>query len=153
MSEKRKPKDLVFGCKYCNKKITNNEASRRHHEQSISHELNKRRYLSGLKQNQIQREQQAHRLDAELALIKARAEDNFERFDLRKEQNDSLQQHLEAKDEHQMAMELYGEDVYKQLVEKPTPIDPTKAYNDFVTSLPTSIKAKYRKPISPSASN
>ena len=142
-------KQGYFWCKYCEQFVVNNASCTRVHNDSITHKVNVKKYEKKMKKERIMKEEKERDIDAQLEIIKKKAEEQYLKNDVKKEGDKSLLiQHISNSDELEMAKSLYGEDFVDNVVltEKKS-IDKTKVYNDFMKSLPTKIQAKYRQQI------
>lgn len=150
MSQHNGPiKPGFYWCECCERFVVNNAACRRTHNETITHKANAAKYEKRKKQERLQNEAANREVQEQLAIIKAKATQNYLKNDVQK-QNDrsALDEHVNDLDEIERAKELYGEEFYEQEVkEGKQKLDKTEIYNDFMKQLPTHILAKYRQPI------
>ena len=87
-------------------------------------------------------------INAELDIIKAKAQKHYIIQDVAKQDVDSVKKETEEiKENFDIAKQLYGEDTLNELMDPKENIDKTEVYNQIMKSLPTRIQKKYRKTI------
>ena len=151
MSENHGPhKPGHYWCKYCEQFVVNNAACKRCHDNSVTHRVNVGKYEKKMKKQKQEEIAKNDRIDAELAAIRKKAEEQHQKNDVEKKGDRSLLiSHEVDKDEVEKAKELYGEEFFENVIlTEKKKVDKTKIYNDFMKSLPTRIQSKYRKTIS-----
>ncbi|KAH0791407.1 hypothetical protein GPJ56_004622 [Histomonas meleagridis] len=135
-------------CKYCNTFVHNDIKSINHHNSHITHIVNVKKYEQKQKAERIHEQQKNELIDAELDIIRAKAQQQYFVQDVAKQNLDSVRKSQEEIQENiDIAKSLYGEEVFKELMEPKKKINKVDAYNSIMKSLPTRIPKKFRRPI------
>jgi hypothetical protein len=132
-------------CKYCNVFVPNNPKCLQSHNKQITHQVNVRQFEQSKRRQRVAEERNSAHIDCELEKIRARAQEQFLKQDVCRDQSASLQsQSASQQEEYEMARSLYGDDLLRELTEPVKKVNPVEAYNNFMKSLPTKIPKKYK---------
>lgn len=135
-------------CKYCNAFVHNDAKSINHHNAHVTHQVNVKKFEQRKRQERTEEERKSEIVNAELDIIRAKAQQHYIAQDVVKQDVDSLRRETEeAKENFDIAKQLYGEDTLNELMEPKKKVDKTEVYNQIMKSLPTRIQKKYRKTI------
>lgn len=135
-------------CKYCNSFVVNNEKCVKSHNESVVHKVNTKNYQTSKYKERITKESEEAKIDEQLTVIQARAQEQYLVNDVLKSKDKTLlDEHLEQEDNFNIAKELYGEELAEELLDNCEKLNKVEVYNDFMKSLPAKIPKKFRKQI------
>lgn len=135
-------------CKYCNTFVHNDAKSINHHNNHVTHQINVKKFEQKKKKERDEEDKKKEVINAELDIIKAKAQKHYIIQDVAKQDVDSVKKETEEiKENFDIAKQLYGEDTLNELMDPKENIDKTEVYNQIMKSLPTRIQKKYRKTI------
>ena len=135
-------------CKYCNQWVDNNSKDVNMHNTYITHIMNVKKWKTKKIIEHKVEVRQKRELDKELDEIQAKAEKQYLIQDVMKlDGNDLREEHEKKKEDFDIARELYGDDLFKEMVQPKKEIDKTKLFNQHMYSLPTRIQLKHRERI------
>lgn len=135
-------------CKYCNQWVDNNSKDVNMHNTYITHIMNVKKWKTKKIIEHKVEVRQKRELDKELDEIQAKAEKQHLIQDVMKlDGNDLREEHEKKKEDFDIARELYGDDLFKEMVQPKKEIDKTKLFNQYMYSLPTRIQLKHRERI------
>ena len=135
-------------CKYCNQWVDNNSKDVNMHNTYITHIMNVKKWKTKKIIEHKVEVRQKRELDKELDEIQAKAEKQYLIQDVMKlDGNDLREEHEKKKEDFDIARELYGDDLFKEMVQPKKEIDKNKLFNQHMYSLPTRIQLKHRERI------
>ncbi|OHT01151.1 hypothetical protein TRFO_01762 [Tritrichomonas foetus] len=132
-------------CKYCNQWVDNNIKSINQHNNYITHEVNVKKWNAARVRERKNEEKTNKEIDEELAIIQAKAQTQHLLQDVMKSDRNLIKEEHEKQQENfDIARDLYGDDLFKQMIEPKKEVNKTVIYNDIMRSLPTRIQKKHR---------
>lgn len=135
-------------CKYCNQWVDNNIKDVSTHNGYIVHIMNVKKYNTNRAIEHKVEVRKKRELDKELDEIQKKAEKQYLAQDVLKLDTNNLRDEHEKKQENfDIARELYGDDLFKEMVQPKQEIDKTKLFNQTMYSVPTRVQLKYRQRI------
>lgn len=135
-------------CKYCNQWVDNNIKDVSMHNTYITHIMNVKKYNTKKVIEHKVEVREKRELDKALDEIEAKAEKQHLLQDvMQSDTNNQRQEYEKKKEDFDIARDLYGEDLFKEMIQPKKEIDKTKLFNQYMYSLPTRIQLKHRERI------
>jgi hypothetical protein len=125
-------------CQYCNVFVANDPNCIKIHNRQVTHQINVRKYGEAKQRERVSEEKKNAQIDRALEQIRARAEDP------------NPASHSEAngeKSDFDLARELYGDDLLKELTAPKECLDRTGTFHAIMKSLPGKIPNRERDSI------
>ena len=126
-------------CKYCSVFVANNERCINDHNNCATHKMNVQKYENTRKREVLEQQRTEREIDIEMEKIRARAGEI--------EKGIQTQRKSELDEEFEMARQLYGDELLKELTEPKEKTNKVATYNAIMKSLPTRIPKKHKTPI------
>lgn len=137
--EKRHGGNSKQWCRYCNVFVANNPKCINDHNNCVTHKVNVQKYESARKKEVMEEKRSERVVDAQIEEIRAKASAAERGVDVTKKS--------ELEEEFEMARQLYGDELLKELTEPKEKVNKVQAYNAIMKSLPTKIPKKHRTPV------
>ena len=131
--ERRQRGNAKIWCKYCNVFVQNHERCISDHNNCVTHKANVQKYEKAKRMERVEHEREVEE------------QKDKENGTESKENQHGMRSELE--EEYEMARNLYGDDILKELTEPKEKINRVAAYNSIMKSLPTKVAKKHRTPI------
>lgn len=136
-------------CKYCNSWVDNNEKDVKTHNNYIDHQMNVKKWKTRKEIEQRKQTLEKKKIDKQIDEIQARAMQEHQLKDVLKiDKNIEREDEEKRRESFDLARYLYGDDILNQMTQpKKQPIDKTKLFNDYISKVPTKVRAIYREKV------
>lgn len=136
-------------CKYCNSWVDNNEKDVKTHNNYIDHQMNVKKWKTRKEIEQRKQTLEKKKIDKQIDEIQARAMQEHQLKDVLKiDKNIEREDEEKRRESFDLARDLYGDDILNQMTQpKKQPIDKTKLFNDYISKVPTKVRAIYREKV------